>query len=676
MSMIFLALTVFLLMINLAAVTLLSQRWLQPYALAKIVGTLSFCLLLFCMEHMIGLGQLHWAWPLTTLASGYLIYRDRQSWIDGLWKAEVPFAIGLLYGLLWRLAFPDIMGNSEALADLSFISNYYDGTTLPPPDNWLPGYTFNFYYALQHYGAALLGRLLGLEVGYSFNLAWALLLAFMISLSWSIAGIFCNRWLPKLLLVVTLIAGGTGVSPFVPFFYHHPAENRSAAAFSSMRRLWSSVRFIGAYEASVDTNFAKALLFPDAQPYQQDAMDLPLETIGYLTLLGDYHAPLGGVLILMVAIACILLLEQKPPPSEVSPTRHTIALQAILVATGPFMLLTNMWVVPLQTALILAWLVYRLCTRRRLCWGAVLAGGLVPLCLAYPFLSEFGTRVLQTPIRLVEAGQHTPLSRWLLVLWPQLLLIVTSLFVARKQPVVWALLGITVLLLGLSELVFVDDPLVGKYNRFNTALKWWSWLQVAVVLGLGTVLIGAQQHWIRWLTLAVLVLVASYSLELATYWIMADKPSLGKLYGHAWFTKDPANAQLLRYLKVSPKGIVLEHLSKRSYSPTSAIALFANKPSLTGWPAHEMQWRGNPPFIAQVGNEAEQFYQGKLPHSVQWLAKHRVAYIVWRDVDQQTHPAVWPAIQRQIAHDYFWLPFKQPTQGHFGIWRRKPAEAR
>jgi uncharacterized membrane protein len=674
MGVIFLALTVFILLVNLAGVALYSHRWLGYYPVAKVVGILCFCLLFFSIEHFIGLGKLHWFWPLSTAASGYLIYRYRQLYINGLWKAELVLAAGFLYGLLWRVAFPDITGGSEALTDLSFVSNYYAGTTLPPQDNWLPGYTFNFYYAFQHYGAALLGRILRLEVGYSFNLGCALLLALLISLSWSIAGLFCRRWAPKLILVIAVIAGGTGVSPFVPFFYDPPAANRSAQAFASMNRLWASIRFMGIYEGSVTTDFGQNLLFPGDQTYDQQALDLPLETIGYSTFLGIYHPPMGGALILMLALMCILLLEQKYPSGEKPLSQASLqerALQAILVATGPLMLLTNTWVLPLQAALVCAWIAYRLITRQTLCWSALLLGGFVPLLLAYPFLREFGAKALETPIRLVEAGQHTPLSRWLLMLWPQLVLILTAAGVARKQPVAWLLLGITALLLGVSELVFVDDPLGGKFNRFNTCLKWWPWLQVATFLGLGALLLGAHQRWIRWLTLTTLVLVGSYSIEMAYYWSKANKPSFAKLHGHHWLTQDPANAQMLEYLKAVPRGVVLEGLDRDSYAPTSAMALFSNKPSLTGWPAHEYQWRGNPPFIQQVGNEAKQFYQGTLSNSLQWLAKHEVAYIVWREVGQETNPEAWRKIHQQITREYFWLPFKQDGDVRLGIWRRK-----
>jgi hypothetical protein len=385
---------------------------------------------------------------------------------------------------------------------------------------------------------------------------------------------------------------------------------------------------------------------------------------------------MGGALLLMIGLTCVLLLEHKHPAGEKTashalPRERERALQAVLVATVPFMLLTNTWVLPFQAALVCAWMAYRLITSQPLCCSAVLLGGLVPLLLAYPFLSEFGAKALETPIHLVEAGQHTPLSRWLLMLWPQLLLILAAASVARAQPVAWLLLGITALLLGLSELIFVDDPLGGKFNRFNTSLKWWSWLHVATLLGLGAVLLGAHERWIRWLTLTTLVLVASYSVEMAYYWHKADKPSFAKLHGHHWLTKDPVNAQILAYLQVVPKGVVLEGIYHDSYTPTSAMALFANKPSLTGWPAHEYQWRGSPPFIYQVGNEAKQFYQGTLSDSLQWLAKHHVAYIVWREVEQEKYPDAWRKIQQQITRDYFWLPFKQYGDVRLGIWQRK-----
>src|ERR1700722_6783906 len=72
------------------------------------------------------------------------------------------FGAIFLYALAWRFTFPNIDGSSEKLADLSFISSYYPGETLPAPDAWFSPYRSTQYYSFQHYGAALMGRLLSI----------------------------------------------------------------------------------------------------------------------------------------------------------------------------------------------------------------------------------------------------------------------------------------------------------------------------------------------------------------------------------------------------------------------------------------------------------------------------------------------------------------------------------
>ena len=40
------------------------------------------------------------------------------------------------------------------------ICSYYTGETIPVPDVWLYPYLSTQYYSFQHYGAALMGRVL------------------------------------------------------------------------------------------------------------------------------------------------------------------------------------------------------------------------------------------------------------------------------------------------------------------------------------------------------------------------------------------------------------------------------------------------------------------------------------------------------------------------------------
>ena len=71
MNLIYHILTLLLLVINIAGITVLVSRAISAPAVARSAGLLLFCLALFFVEHFIGLGKLTWLWPLTTSASLY-----------------------------------------------------------------------------------------------------------------------------------------------------------------------------------------------------------------------------------------------------------------------------------------------------------------------------------------------------------------------------------------------------------------------------------------------------------------------------------------------------------------------------------------------------------------------------------------------------------------------------
>ena len=96
-----------------------------------------------------------------------------RSFLYSVWHTELIFHAAFLYALAWRYVFPDIDASSEKITDLTFIANYLGGDTLPPVDRWLPPFRFEMYYALQHYAAALLGRIFGTTPGMAYNLGLA-----------------------------------------------------------------------------------------------------------------------------------------------------------------------------------------------------------------------------------------------------------------------------------------------------------------------------------------------------------------------------------------------------------------------------------------------------------------------------------------------------------------------
>lgn len=669
MNLIWIGFTVFLLFLNVAGLTILVQRYIAPIALARAIGVVSFCLILFFVEHFIGLGQLTWLWPMTSVLSVFLVYRQwQQRIIPGFWSAEFVFYAVFLYVFAWRFAFPSIYPSSEHVTDLYFIANYLDGTTLPPTDHWYPQHKFTVYYAFQHYAAALLARIFGLDGGTTYHVSFALLVALPAALAWEIVGQYIKTTWLKVLLLVALVSGGTGISPIVHFLQHiDPAVKADQYANKISDQIVTSQRFIGLMEKENNTELAKSL-FPPLTAAQKptpnfEPRELPMETYGYQIFLGDYHPPLGGYLLLMMALALIVALEANAIGN---------IGQAALAATIPIVIVTNTWVFPLQTALVLAWIGFRYWDKRPPNWFALIIGGGSALTLLYPFLSEFALHVQNTPIRFVSMIDHTPWRHFIALHWPLLVLLTLGMIepTTRKLSMTFALTFAA--LLFISELIYVDDPTGDKYERTNTTMKWWGWIWCGGLVALATVCLNSQVRWIRWLTIFCLISISTYAIDLVRYYIYSDKTDAGQLSGHRWMTHDSATNAMINYLIAAPAGIVLENQYDNAYCNTSLYALFTNKPAMLGWPMHLLTWRGDVPDVWITKDQVIEFYTGKKTDSRDWLLANDVQYIIWTAEENSKQKQAYAVIDQQIKPDYLWKPFYTAGDYRVGMWVRQP----
>src|ERR1700678_1643577 len=174
--------TLALLAVNLWGLMLAAGLYWRNRWFALVIGPILGVTGVYAIECHHGLGpSLAGIGLLSTLASAALIGLSASGWepafagergaaLLGEWRAEFAprrvagclgvFAAIFLYAMLWRFTSPDIDGSSEKIADLSFICSYASGATLPVPDAWLYPYASTQYYSFQHYGAALMGRLL------------------------------------------------------------------------------------------------------------------------------------------------------------------------------------------------------------------------------------------------------------------------------------------------------------------------------------------------------------------------------------------------------------------------------------------------------------------------------------------------------------------------------------
>jgi hypothetical protein len=670
MYLIYLFLTISLIVVNLAGLTAGVSRLLPAQASARLLGVFVLTLSLFAAEHLHGLGKLHWLWPLSTAVALWSIYRYHNR---RFWGGELVFVLGFGYGLLWRYAFPNIDAGSEHITDLFFISNYFDGPTLPAADRWLAGNVFDCYYAFQHYGAALLGRVFNLPIGMAMNLSWSLLIGFMVSLGWEIASYFVAHKALKVVLVAALVMGGNGLSPLMPWMIDRGDNEPDAVV-----RVWANTRFLGAYDEKVNTSLGRAVAGDPSQPGFAEQIELPLETIAYYSVLGDYHPPLGGFVIALWTLALTAFLGMRRftdvKPDETDETDGVAVQRADQLAflaigmTPALILVTNAWVFPLQCLLLASWLVARY-LKADIQWPALIAGGMASLALIYPFLSYFALNALSTPIHWVAEGFHSPVNFLLAMHWPLLILLGCGFLLARKSP--WgASVALTVLLVfGLSEAVFVDDPMGGKYERFNTTLKWWSWLWPVAVIGLGSVAVGLGGRISKGLALMTMLALLSYGIDLGRFWWTLDKPQKGQLAGDGWLKQDPTAKDMLAYLSNAPQGYVLESIEQGAYSSSTALALFANKPLVLGWPDHEGQWRGGAAFIGNRATEIRSFYKGELPNPLDFLNKYDVQTVVWTLADDQRVPNMRAVLQNKIGQRYYWRAFTQNSDA--GIWERR-----
>jgi uncharacterized membrane protein len=646
------AFTIGLIYLNLLALALVALRWTGSYALARVVAPAAVALAAFFVEHFIGLGRLGWTWPLLTAGAIWVIARRRDVVLENL-GTEALFVLAFAWALVWRVSFPGIVGSSEKIGDLAMIVSYMPGGRLPPTDAWYPPYPFDVYYSFQQYGAALLGRIFALPPGTAYNLAFAVLIALTITAAGAAAYAICRSVRGTALVLAAFAIGGTGATIPSQFMFDNPP-------------IYSSMRFIGdtARPQLVDTAFGHWLVRQARVP-EDEVVKLPSETFAYLTYLGDYHPPLSGFYLLMLALLCIALVEAG---TTVRPA------QAVLAASIPVCAIANSWTLPLQGLLVLAWLAYRTTTGRPVEWRILAGGLLVSAALSYPFLSTFAYRSADYNItlKLVGPGAHAPWLLGSILLYPIFVAIVLPLLFEKDRPwVLWASLLWLCLFL-LSEVFVVDDIYAGIYDRFNTTLKWWPWIQAGALLVTGAHGIRARSRVYRYGTIVMLLSVCVFGVDLARA-LAAPKPDLGRLSGDAAITNDNIEKAILEFLMVQPPSIVLQRPAAGAFTPAPALTLFAGQQAFLGWPAHEKLWRGGRADVTMRETQVNSFYAGELPDSAQWLLQNDIDFVLWLKSEYELPEGTFAKIDEQIRSAYYWQEYYQADEFRVGIWSRRIA---
>jgi uncharacterized membrane protein len=670
--------TLTLLAVNLWGLMLIAGLYWRNRWFALAAGPILAVTLIYAIECHHGLGRYLPGLQLfstgTSLAMiTFSCVAWNPAWIHGRWAAlvqawRVEFApsrlIGcfgvciaiFLYAFSWRFMYPDIDGSSEKIADFSYICSYYTGLTIPVPDAWFSPYLSTQYYSFQHYGAALMGRVLLLPPGSAYNIGYCLLIALGgTAFAGAVFMVARNAW-TRAAVITCFVVGGTGVT-----IIDHYTDKEVTP--------WTNMRYIGSAQMDKEP-LGKALreynyryIMPEGTN-NSFVMELPGEIYSYVVFLGDYHAPLSGYYLLGLCAMGMLLW-----------TRSRLSRYAAIVgSTLTWTLLANTWVLPLQGVAIFMWMAINWRDWKKLI-PAVAGGAAIVWLAAWVYLSAFTAAAsgYDTAVKLVPSVEHTPPLLFILFFLPTIGYIVLGFFSGTSQGRRLAILWLALLMF--SEYFYVDDEYTGHFDRFNTTLKWWPWVMAGALMTLAPVVLEqSRKRWVRVAGFVFCLYPCFYIYDLWQPMWHGGKESMGKIEGTYYLTKEEFPRLMLGRLKVEKPGVVIERPEKDGgFTNSAVIPLFAGQRMWLGWWGHELLWRGNSEDVRRRHDRLTLFFDGGVTEAGNWLEAQGIDYVLWyRPGDT---PEMWEKINKAVSPQYVWvdiLTYQDEDGRRVGFWKRSP----
>ena len=609
-----------------------------------IVPALTLVLVLNFVEHTVALSFLSWALPFTSLGAVWLMMDRRTNW--RLLRLPTGIFLGsFVFTLLLRALKPDISQVRDGILDLHLIANDCMGGTLPATSTWLPPVKLTGYYAFPHYGASVLIRLFGLDLGTGYNISVALLSAFILFLSaavaWRLSG--QRRWVTILMPVLTACAT-TGSTAYLSLAIKNLNPEDMASLFNRMDDpdvhigLWHWLNPVTLYNR-------RELLVP-----------------GSWAWLGCFHSTSNGQFLTLLSTYALVELFRR---------RRNDWPWIVLASVPLITLVSSSWCVPLVGLFFLAGMVWAFSAgiapgRPRLVAMGV-AG--VVVCLT-PMLLYF----LRAPMPgqgATVGEEHTQLMEFLIQWWPIYLPWFALIFIWRELSPAVRIVHI-VLPLGL-----IATELYTFGARFDMTGKCWGFLFAAAWVTFLPVLLCRSGYLYR----GVMGLILISSAVSFIFW--------GNYYDRTVWTEDILQLEGMGPLRTDHKKAKL----------MNALSAFNHKIIVTG----KSGWSGNTsPLLANLTSNSDyvtwsfdcdidvyrntqgeafkreqvinQMYDGQSDDPLPYLRAHDIAaLVIWPD-DNITDAAI-DRLKQQLAPDYVYTDFRNgdtPDPPNVGIFLYQP----
>jgi len=588
------------------------------------VPELLLVLLMNFIEHQVAIPTLKFLLPVTTVGSLWLMVSPKTRW-RGLVLPTIIFLGAFTFTFFLRFLKPSIEAVRDGIYDMQFVSGFCMGSTLPVESTWIPPIPLINYYTFGHYGASVMIRLFGLDIGTGFNVAGALLAALIILLTAGVAWQISGRKLWITILSVILVAG---------------------AANGCTGYLWLAIKDIYPEDVATihsrveDTSLHVGLFRYLTKVYLYDRRELFAP--GWWAWMGCFHSTSLGQFLTLVTTLSITEMVRK---------KRSDWPWICCAGSAPMMLVSSTWGFPFVTLLAitaLAWCLYK----KRVPLhpqGVILGLGLEAACLTPMLLYFLNT---YTPIHgPADASQHTQIVEFLVQWWPVFLPWLGLLFVCRRiHPAVGIVMFVT-------PIAFAGVEYYNVGARFDMTGKIWGFIYCAAWAAFIPA-IAASRSWVFRLLLGLIIINSAlgYCFWTTYYWRSVETSDIGQLEGKGDLGStrdDQRKPRLLNVLLPLRNQVIITGKSYWAWCESSRIANFSGNRDYITWSftcdsdmVHNglgEGWRRE-----KMLND---FYDGKLDDPLLYLRQRNIAAVViWPDDNIKDEVLV--KLEKQLAPFY------------------------
>jgi hypothetical protein len=528
------------------------------------------------------------------------------------------------------------------------INNFSQGQPLPAPDTWMPPYTFEWYYALQHYAASILERLLGVKIGMANNVSHALLDALVCL----VAAATTHR----------LSGGKLSVTLAMPFLIVSAATGSAAylILFGHSNDQW----------LSVDLSTGMTLSHPDDSPTWKNPLwswllwdprpdiahlktpqILRLQVPGFWIWRDEYHANDAGHFLTLLAVLVV---------AELAEVRRTIWPWVLAVIIPILAATASAWALPITV--LLGWVALPLAWyhgRRPAAMQATVWTLFTSIVLLWPAFYNVTSNPELPEISWIDPQSRTPIVEFLVQWWPMLLLWICACFCFQSLSfaVRWFLVVIPVMLIGI-EMVTIE-------SRYNTVEKMWGYTWGVALVGLFPIV--ASRPIIPFRVVALLLLASGLTnLYNSLYNTFKWDDHAFALEGSRYITTDEQKNRMLQVVGQMKHAVYLSGKCVYCYNEAPALAVFTNNKSYIAWSWFESHanFRKEAEYREKQDND---FYSGAMTDRLPFLQDNHIAgVLIWPDDDISDD--FLAALRKELDPAYNYIDCKGSGEKNAGVF--------